>query len=97
MYGAILGFHRRVWWPKWTPASSSWRMLALGIGMVGPFPVGPPQGKSALRESRRHRHRSGRRWTAAAAALREVSRDYLRRVGPEGKPGALRSSTANSR
>src|SRR3990172_6211228 len=23
MYLAILGFHRLVWWPKWTPASSS--------------------------------------------------------------------------
>ena len=22
-YGAMRGFHRRVWWPKWTPASSS--------------------------------------------------------------------------
>ena len=23
----IFGFQRRVWWPKWTPASSSSRML----------------------------------------------------------------------
>src|SRR5262249_58797563 len=23
MYFAIFGFHRLVWWPKWTPASSS--------------------------------------------------------------------------
>src|SRR6266508_3520894 len=23
----IFGFQRRVWWPKWTPASSSWRMV----------------------------------------------------------------------
>ena len=23
MYGAILGFQKRVWWPKWTPASSN--------------------------------------------------------------------------
>ena len=22
IYGAILGFQKRVWWPKWTPASS---------------------------------------------------------------------------
>ena len=22
MYGAIFGFQKRVWWPKWTPASS---------------------------------------------------------------------------
>src|SRR3954454_6639539 len=26
MYGFIFGFQRRVWWPKWTPASRSWRM-----------------------------------------------------------------------
>ena len=26
MKGFIFGFQRRVWWPKWTPASSSWRM-----------------------------------------------------------------------
>ena len=26
MNGFIFGFQRRVWWPKWTPASSSWRM-----------------------------------------------------------------------
>jgi hypothetical protein len=26
MNGRILGFQRRVWWPKWTPASSSWRI-----------------------------------------------------------------------
>src|SRR5687767_7917282 len=27
MYGAILGFQKRVWCPKWTPASSISRML----------------------------------------------------------------------
>ncbi len=27
MYGAILGFQKRVWCPKWTPASSIWRMV----------------------------------------------------------------------
>ena len=26
MNGFILGFQRRVWWPKWTPASSSCRI-----------------------------------------------------------------------
>ena len=26
MNGRILGFQRRVWWPKWTPASSSCRI-----------------------------------------------------------------------
>src|SRR5437016_6225252 len=28
----IFGFQRRVWWPKWTPASSSSRMEATGMG-----------------------------------------------------------------
>src|SRR5438270_6955473 len=27
MYGFIFGFQRLVWWPKCTPASSSWRMV----------------------------------------------------------------------
>ena len=32
MYGRIRGFHRLVWWPKWTPASSSWRSVTAGMG-----------------------------------------------------------------
>src|SRR4249919_476226 len=36
MYGFILGFQRRVWCPKWTPASSSWRIETDGMGR------GPP-------------------------------------------------------
>ena len=36
MYGFIFGFQRRVWWPKWTPASSSWRIETDGMGR------GPP-------------------------------------------------------
>src|SRR4051812_47057497 len=30
MYGFILGFQRRVWWPKWTPASKSCLIVATG-------------------------------------------------------------------
>ena len=30
MYGFIFGFQRLVWWPKWTPASSSWRIETVG-------------------------------------------------------------------
>ena len=49
MYGFIFGFQRRVWWPKWTPASSSWRMetvgtgkdLLFGSGLRGPRRRGP--------------------------------------------------------
>src|SRR6185437_13321908 len=39
MYGPMLGFQRRVWWPKWTPASSSWRRVNSGIAMGVCFPV----------------------------------------------------------
>src|SRR5689334_14145404 len=30
----IFGFQRRVWWPKWTPASSRSRMVATAIGLL---------------------------------------------------------------
>ena len=31
MYSRIFGFHRRVWCPKWTPASSSCFMVVAAI------------------------------------------------------------------
>src|SRR5256885_16067514 len=34
MYGFIFGFHRLVWWPKCTPASSSWRMVMPCAGCI---------------------------------------------------------------
>ncbi len=34
----ILGFHRRVWCPKWTPLSRSWRMVT--TAMARPSGVG---------------------------------------------------------
>src|SRR5581483_11583619 len=34
MYGFIFGFQRLVWWPKWTPASSSWRMVMPCAGCI---------------------------------------------------------------
>ena len=37
MKGSIFGFQRRVLCPKWTPASSSWRMVKLGIAMAFSF------------------------------------------------------------
>jgi hypothetical protein len=33
----ILGFQRRVWWPKWTPASKSSRIETTDIGIHSPF------------------------------------------------------------
>src|SRR3546814_552860 len=55
MYGFIFGFQRCVWWPKWTPASSSWRIEKSGNAMpLCPFPVEPPQGEQhSLRECHR--------------------------------------------
>src|SRR5436853_6946904 len=34
MYGFIFGFQRLVWWPKCTPASSSWRMVMDCAGAI---------------------------------------------------------------
>src|SRR5918911_1211296 len=34
MYGFIFGFQRLVWCPKWTPASSSWRMVMPCAGCI---------------------------------------------------------------
>src|SRR3954452_13066633 len=33
----IFGFQRRVWWPKWTPASKSSRIETTDIGIRSPF------------------------------------------------------------
>ena len=44
MNGRILGFQRRVWWPKWTPASSSCRIETDGTVsdlLFGSFLRGP--------------------------------------------------------
>src|SRR6516225_7462128 len=91
MYGAILGFHRRVWWPKWTPASSRWRMLAVGIGIVGPYlRLSRRRKKSVLRAISEARHRSG-------AAGRQRPRPCVRyrkltygaqapKTSPQGRP-----------
>src|SRR5919197_1801013 len=38
MYGFILGFHRLVWWPKWTPASSRFIMVTSVIRSPGSSP-----------------------------------------------------------
>src|SRR3990170_5392176 len=34
MNSFILGFQRRVWWPKWTPASSSSFMVRVATGRL---------------------------------------------------------------
>src|SRR5581483_11838021 len=47
----IFGFQRRVWWPKWTPASSKSFMATAGID--APFSVSGYSGRRASRGSRR--------------------------------------------
>src|SRR3984957_21210195 len=37
----IFGFHRRVWWPKWTPASRSCRMETTAIVVFPPVGCSP--------------------------------------------------------
>jgi hypothetical protein len=65
MYGRILGFQRRVWWPKWTPASSSWRMETDGMGEGPPVSVVPPRVLGSVGTGRhacwRPRHLRGER------------------------------------
>src|SRR3989304_4292473 len=39
MYSFIFGFQRRVWWPKWTPASSN-SFIVISTPNVPPFPNG---------------------------------------------------------
>ncbi len=56
-YGAMRGFQRRVWWPKWTPASRSWRSVNSGIAMgAGPF---KSSGCASAGVALRHRTRQG--------------------------------------
>src|SRR5688572_389929 len=52
----IFGFQRRVWWPKWTPASRSSRMVTTDTGSA-PFLVfdnRAPAGRAEPRSGRRH-------------------------------------------
>src|SRR5438067_10759737 len=39
----IFGFQRRVWWPKWTPASSSCFMVTTATGSLPRLYLGPPR------------------------------------------------------
>jgi len=54
MNGRILGFQRRVWWPKWTPASSSCRIEMDGTVQWPPVSVvsaADPRREPGLREA----------------------------------------------
>src|SRR2546423_4629477 len=65
----IFGFHRRVWWPKWTPASSSSPIETTDMMGCAPFVVEDlvPAGLGWNRLQGRHRHPgvSAGSWTGA--------------------------------
>src|SRR3954453_4391656 len=75
----IFGFQRRVWWPKWTPASSSSFMET--TGMRAPFSVSIAILRRASRGSRRrtrgHRPRKGVPPVRRDVELRNRSRSEL--------------------
>src|SRR5690349_13303908 len=45
----ILGFHRRVWCPKWTPLSRSWRMVTTAICFFLSVSASAPAGQAHAR------------------------------------------------
>src|SRR5690348_12901771 len=51
----IFGFQRRVWWPKWTPASRSSRMLT-AIWFLPWLGCDAPTGTGGTGRRGRHRH-----------------------------------------
>src|SRR4051812_43382235 len=62
MYFCIFGFHRFVWWPKWTPASSSSFMVSAAMY--------PPS--VGLRRAQERSGRSHRKCAACEIELRRV-------------------------
>src|SRR5207237_2382462 len=73
MYGRILGFHRLVWWPKWTPASNSWRRVTAGMPRLLVVVVCPPpdviRAGDPYKQGTRHARRTGRvRWLESSRA-----------------------------
>ena len=90
MNGAILGFQKRVWWPKWTPASSISRMVIVmrkPIPMPSPTaivaPITPIPASELVRATSRL-YRRGRSLGYAARVMRESTRARMgRRFGVE--------------
>ena len=69
MNGRILGFQRRVWWPKWTPASRSARIETDGMNgtSCGYFLRSVPAGnRTAVLDG--VRHRPGEEWLRVNSA-----------------------------
>src|SRR5215210_2499465 len=55
----IFGFHRRVWWPKWTPASSSARMETADTRLSPVRFRLTPAGRTGASRAARHRRCAG--------------------------------------
>src|SRR5215212_8761611 len=103
----IFGFQRRVWWPKWTPASRSSRMLTAICGsslLVGErcrrrepggpaceAPAPPPVPESP------DRGRNSAASVAACSGLLSAGRSMMKPVGIRESPPALESLAAEIR
>src|SRR6476620_4127652 len=82
----ILGFQRRVWCPKWTPLSRSWRMvttampclLCVVVSFVGARVDGDLPGAC----NAPHRHTAGLLWCAPRSEDDLVTRRKTREFGP---------------
>src|SRR5262245_7613259 len=70
----IFGFQRRVWWPKWTPASSSCFMVTTATGSLPRLYLGPP---------RPSRGTDDRGWRACEFSERAVTRARVAVSVPE--------------
>src|SRR5439155_9210109 len=93
----IFGFQRRVWWPKWTPASSRSRMETAPVwaGSVETGPVETDMGKLlphwfvvlSRRESRRtsRNERHARHGWAAGEWERDAGKVSWARSDPAGR------------
>src|SRR3990172_7114315 len=95
MNGRILGFQRRVWWPKWTPASSSCRIETDGTGQIllfGCFRRGPRRRGPSGRRSRGRsgRHRPGRNGPRVCSVADEGDGRSGVAEGSAADPGPLR-------
>src|SRR5438093_9992720 len=76
MYGFIFGFHRLVWWPKWTPASSRFFMVT----SVMRAPCRPSFPRTWRRPGPYQKGRSARNWLGRFGSLVHRVEDLLLRL-----------------
>src|SRR5689334_15820733 len=68
----ILGFQRRVWWPKWTPASSSSRRSTwVSVAIEAPWVVLFACARPAPSRTRRHVRRAGPAGSPSGVGVQE--------------------------